>query len=376
MSDFLSRFRHFDWVLVTSMVPLVSAGLITFTSFGTDSYFFSRQIIWIVIATAIFIISAFIDLRFLRNSNVVAVLYITTLLILFALFLTGSIFRGAQSWFSVGLFAVQPIDIAKIVLVITLAKYFSRRHIEISYFRHIVVSGIYCLCLLLLVLAQPDFGSGVIVFLIWFGIVVVSGISPKHLGLVFGLGLLTFVVLWMLVFRPYQKDRVLTFLDPERDIRGSGYNAFQSVVAVGAGGLYGKGVGYGTQSRLSYLPEYETDFVFAAFAEEWGFIGVLLLFSFLGIVIWRVLANAIRGSTNFELFFGVGVAIILMAHLTINVGMNIGILPVTGVTMPFMSYGGSHLVAEFLGLGMLVGMRRYSKAAHSEVTNQELLGPA
>ena len=178
------------------------------------------------------------------------------------------------------------------------------------------------------------------------------------------------------MFRPYQKDRVLTFLDPERDIRGSGYNAFLSVVAVGAGGLYGKGVGYGTQSRLSYLPEYETDFVFAAFAEEWGFIGVLLLFSFLGIVIWRVLANAIRGSTNFELFLGVGVAIILMAHLTINVGMNIGILPVTGVTMPFMSYGGSHLVAEFLGLGMLVGMRRYSKAAHSEVTNQELLGPA
>ena len=274
-------------------------------------------------------------------------------MILFALFLTGSIFRGAQSWFSVGLFAVQPIDIAKIVLVITLAKYFSRRHIEISYFRHIVVSGIYCLCLLLLVLAQPDFGSGVIVFLIWFGIVVVSGISPKHLGLVFGLGLLTFVVLWMLVFRPYQKDRVLTFLDPERDIRGSGYNAFQSVVAVGAGGLYGKGVGYGTQSRLSYLPEYETDFVFAAFAEEWGFIGALLLFFFLAVIVWRVAKIGSRAGGNFERLYSVGLNTLLVTQFFIHTGMNVGILPITGLSMPFMSYGGSFLITIFAALGIL-----------------------
>ena len=331
---------------------------------------------WIGVSAVVFFVAAFIDWRFLRNSRVVIALYVFILLALGALLAVGSIFHGAQSWFSVGLFAIQPVDIAKLVLVITLAKYFSRRHVEISYFRNIVISGIYCLVLMFLVLAQPDFGSGVIIFLIWFSIVIISGIAPKHLALVFGIGLAVFAILWFFVFAPYQKDRVFTFLDPERDIRGSGYNAFQSVVAVGSGGVLGKGVGYGTQSRLSYLPEYETDFVFAAFAEEWGFVGVLTLFIFFGIIIWRVLMSASVGSTNFELFFGVGVAIIIMAHLTINVGMNIGLLPVTGVTMPFMSYGGSHLVAEFLALGMVVGMRRYSKAAHSEVTDQELLGPA
>ena len=376
MSQILSRFRHFDWVLIACLVPPVAAGLVTFTSFGTVSYFFSRQIVWIGVSAVVFFVAAFIDWRFLRNSRVVIALYVFILLALGALLAVGSIFHGAQSWFSVGLFAIQPVDIAKLVLVITLAKYFSRRHVEISYFRNIVISGIYCLVLMFLVLAQPDFGSGVIIFLIWFSIVIISGIAPKHLALVFGIGLAVFAILWFFVFAPYQKDRVFTFLDPERDIRGSGYNAFQSVVAVGSGGVLGKGVGYGTQSRLSYLPEYETDFVFAAFAEEWGFVGVLTLFIFFGIIIWRVLMSASVGSTNFELFFGVGVAIIIMAHLTINVGMNIGLLPVTGVTMPFMSYGGSHLVAEFLALGMVVGMRRYSKAAHSEVTDQELLGPA
>jgi rod shape determining protein RodA len=376
MSFLSSRFEHFDWVLLASLAPLVCAGLVTFTSFGSESYYFSRQLIWICVALAVFFTASFVDWRFLRNSKVVISLYLIAIGVLGALLLVGSIFRGAQSWFSLGFFAIQPVDLAKLVLVITLAKYFSRRHIEIAYFKNIVISGVYCLGLMLLVLAQPDFGSGVIVFLIWFSIVIVSGIAPKHLALVFGAGLGVFAILWFFVFAPYQKDRVLTFLDPERDIRGSGYNAFQSVVAVGSGGVTGKGVGYGTQSRLSYLPEYETDFVFAAFAEEWGFVGVIILFIFLGLVVWRVLMSASLGSTNFELFFGVGVAIIIMSHVVINVGMNIGLLPVTGVTMPFMSYGGSHLVAEFLGLGMVMGMRRYSRAAHSEVTDQELLGPA
>src|SRR3989344_1744752 len=376
MNALSSRFRHFDWILSISVLPVVVAGLVTFTSFGAECYFFSRQIIWIIIAIIVFLIASFIDWRFLRNSNIVMSFYLLTVFLLITLLAFGSVFQGAQSWFSFGIFAVQPVDIAKLILAVTLSKYFSRRHIEIAYFRHIAVSGLYCLLLMLLVLAQPDFGSGVIIFLVWLGMVIVSGIEIKHLALVLGVGLTIFTLLWFFIFVPYQKERILTFLDPERDIRGSGYNAFQSVIAVGSGGVYGKGVGYGTQSRLEYLPEYETDFVFAAFAEEWGFVGVTILFIFFVMIVWRVLAGAVVGSTNFELFFGVGVAIILMAHFTINVGMNIGLLPVTGVTMPFMSYGGSDLVAEFFGLGMVNGMRRYSKAAHSEVTDHELLGPA
>ena len=369
-------FSQIDWVLLLATLPIVGAGVITMSSFSGDNYFLSHQLIWIILGLCVFFVASNIDWRFLRRSSIVASLYVAVLFLLLSLFVFGTIVKGSQSWFSFGLFAIQPVDLAKLVFVITMAKYFSRRHIEIAHYRHILVSGLYAFLLFLAVAAQPDFGSAMIVFLIWLGLVVVSGLSLKHLVIVLGSGITTFALLWFFVFAPYQKDRILTFVDPERDIRGAGYNAFQSMVAVGAGGLVGKGVGYGTQSRLEFLPEFQTDFIFAAFAEEWGFIGCLLLFSFMAVVIWRILSIAMSGSTNFEVFFGVGVAIIFMSHFIVNVGMNIGLLPVTGVTLPFMSYGGSHLVAEFLALGMLTGMSRYSRPAHADTSSQELLGPA
>src|SRR3989338_5124511 len=277
LKEFLS---NIDWILFGSTLPILSAGLITMSSFVGENYFFSRQVIWIVISFEVFLFASLIDWRFLRRTGVVVTLYSISLIILLTLFVFGSIVKGAQSWFSFGLFAVQPVDLAKLILVITLTKYFSRRHIEIANYRHIIISGLYTLIVFALVAIQPDFGSAIIMFLIWFGMVLVSGISPKHLAVVLGSGVTAFVLLWSFVFAPYQKERILTFIDPERDIRGAGYNAFQSMVAVGAGGLVGKGVGYGTQSRLEFLPEFQTDFIFAAFAEEWGFIGPLLLFIF------------------------------------------------------------------------------------------------
>ena len=226
----------------------------------------------------------------------------------------------------------------------------------------------------LLILLQPDFGSGVVVGLIWLGMIIFSGVSKKHLLAVLGLGVAAFVVAWFFVFAPYQKERIITFIHPLADIRGAGYNAFQSTVAIGSGRIWGKGVGYGTQSRLQFLPEYETDFIFAAFAEEWGLIGVLVLFLLFAVVIWRVVALAMVGETNFEALFGIGLVIFLISHLIINVGMNLGLLPVTGLTLPFMSYGGSHLVTEFLGLGMLLGMNRYARGYHRDDLKNEFLG--
>jgi rod shape determining protein RodA len=182
------------------------------------------------------------------------------------------------------------------------------------------------------------------------------------------------IFLWAFVFAPYQKARILTFIHPLTDTTGAGYNALQSTIAVGSGGLFGKGIGYGTQSRLEFLPEYETDFIFAAFAEEWGFVGVVLLFFLFGVVFWRILLNAMRGSTNFEILYGLGVAIMFMSHFIVHVGMNIGLLPVTGTTVPFLSYGGSHLFTEFLSLGILVGMRKYQRVFHKDDTKNEFLG--
>ncbi len=180
--------------------------------------------------------------------------------------------------------------------------------------------------------------------------------------------------MWLFAFKPYQKDRIVNFIHPLSDIRGSGYNAYQSTIAVGSGQVFGKGVGYGTQSRLNFLPEYETDFIFAAFSEEWGFAGSIMILLLFGLVVWRIIANAMVGATNFETLFGTGVAMLFMSHIFINIGMNIGLLPVTGITLPLMSYGGSHLLAEFSALGILMGMRRYSRAAHRDDMKNEFLG--
>lgn len=366
--------ERIDWILFFSLLPIIAAGLITMHSFVGESIFFERQIIWVLLGIAIFFSLSFIDFRFLRKTGVVVSFYAGAVTLLSLLFIVGSVFQGAQSWFDFGAFAFQPSDIAKLALIVLLAKYFSRRHIEIAHVRHILISALYAFIIFFLVLVQPDFGSAIIIFLIWLGMVMVSGISKKHLFVVLLLIVLSTSFLWFFGFEDYQRDRLLTFLHPYTDISGAGYNAYQSTVAVGSGELFGKGVGYGTQSRLQFLPEYETDFIFAAFAEEWGYFGVLLLFLFYGIVLWRVLHTAMRGETNFEILYGLGVAILLMGHFIIHVGMNIGLLPITGTTIPFMSYGGSHLLTEFIALGILMGQRRFSRPVHKEELDREFIG--
>lgn len=363
-----------DWVLLAAIIPILAAGLVTMHSFSGDDHFFSRQLVWIGIGLAIFFVTSFVDFRFLRRTEIIVVLYVAMCAVLAFLLIIGSEIRGVQSWFSLGAFAVQPSDPAKLILIVLLAKYFSRRHVEIAHARHVLVSGLYALALFLLVMFQPDFGSAIIIFLIWFGMVLVSGISKKHLLIVLSAGLVSFTVLWFFGFQDYQRTRILTFLHPYTDIAGSGYNAYQSTVAVGSGEWLGKGIGFGTQSRLKFLPEYETDFIFSAYAEEWGFVGVILLFALYGVVVFRILRNATQGISNFEILFGVGIAIYFMSHFVIHVGMNMGLLPVTGLVLPFMSYGGSHIVSEFLGIGILMGMRRYRRVVERESIQNEFLG--
>lgn len=364
-----------DWILFGAIIPIVLAGLVTMNSFlSGNNEFFIRQVIWLAISVCVFFVFSSIDFKFLRRTQVVVWMFIFALGILSLLFVFGSINQGSQSWFNIGAFSIQPSEIVKLILIIILAKYFSRRHIEIKNIRHIIVSGAYAAIFFLLILAQGDFGSALIIFAIWFGMVLVSGISKTHLLLVFLLGAVSFGVLWVGVLEPYQKARIMSFLHPLEDIRGAGYNAYQSTITVGSGQLFGKGLGFGSQSRLQFLPEYQTDFIFAAFAEEWGFLGVISIFIFYGIVIWRILDASFHGASNFEILFGLGLATMFMAHFIIHVGMNIGLLPVTGITIPFMSYGGTHLLTTFAGLGILMGMRRYARAAHKDVMKNEFLG--
>lgn len=364
------RFIAMDWVLFFAVLPLVAAGLVTMNSFTGETGFFERQLLWAGVSLIVFFLLSAVDWRFLRRTDVIVALFLSSVVVLLALFGLGKVVKGAQSWFDFGFFSFQPSDPIKLVVILLLAKYFSRRHIEIAHIRHILVSGFYVFVIFMLVFLQPDFGSAIIIFLLWFGMVLVSGISKKHLLLVFAIGLVSFAGLWFFVFKEYQKNRIMTFVNPLADVRGAGYNANQSMIAVGSGEVWGKGIGYGTQSRLNFLPEYQTDFIFASFAEEWGFIGVILIFLLYGILIWRILLNALYGATNFETLFGVGIAILFIAHFLIHIGMNIGLLPVTGTTVPFMSYGGTNLLSSFTGLGVLMGMRKYKRDARRDMVGK------
>ena len=368
------RLPQIDWLLFLFVLPVLGAGLVTMKSFTEATPYFNHQLIWIGISFFVFFLFSYIDFRFLKRTDILVVLFLIFSSLLLLLFIVGHISNGARSWFSLGGFSFQPSDMMKLVVILMLAKYFSRRHVEIDNFKHIFVSGLYALIPFLLVFLQPDFGGAMIIFFIWFGMTIVSGISKRYILLVLGSGVAIFLLLWISILHPYQKQRIVNFVEPLSNIHGSGYNVYQSTIAVGSGKLFGKGVGFGTQSRLKFLPRYQTDFIFAAFGEEWGFIGVILLFILLELIIWRILHIALLGATNFEILYGIGIAIFFMSHFIINIGMNIGIMPVTGITLPLMSYGGSHLLTEFMGLGILMGMRRYARVAHRDDMRNEFLG--
>lgn len=368
------RTIQMDNILLLALIPLIGGSLTTLYVFGGDNALFDKQVLWFACGFAIFFVISALDTRFLRRSGVVLSVYLGLAFLLLLLFLVGSVFKGARSWFDIGAFAVQPADPMKLALILVLAKYFSRRHIEIAHIKHIIISGGYALLPFLLVLVQPDFGSAIIIFTIWFGMTFLSGIKARHLFIILGGGALSFLFLWMFIFQPYQKERIMTFVHPLADVQGAGYNAHQSAIAVGSGGLVGKGIGYGTQSRLNFLPEHETDFIFASFAEEWGFVGILILFGAFGVIFWRIGAAALVGASNFETLYALGLGIFLLTQFVVHVGMNISLLPVTGQTLPFMSYGGSHLMTEFAGLGILFGMRRYARGAHRDNMRNEFLG--
>jgi rod shape determining protein RodA len=367
-------FSHIDWFLFAAALAISFLGLATMRSFSVQNDFFDKQIVWICVAVIVFFAASLPDYSFLKRTQVLTILYGVIVFALTLIFVFGSVVKGAQNRFNLGLFFVQPADPAKLILVAVLSKYFARRHVEIKAPRHILISGVYALTLFVLVFLQPDFGSALIIAAIWFGMVLVAGISWKHMLILFVTAAIVFTGLWSFGLKQYQKDRIITFIHPLANIQTTGYNAYQSTVAVGSGELFGKGIGYGTQSKLQFLPEYQTDFIFAAFAEEWGFVGVVLLIGLFTVVIVRILAISARGADNFDMLFAAGIAIYFTAQFLVHAGMNMGLLPITGTTMPFMSYGGSHLLTEYFALGILMSMRKHARPTLQAPDQTEIVG--
>lgn len=238
-------------------------------------------------------------------------------------------------------------------MILILAQYFSLRHIELYRIRHIIASGIYTAIPALLIFFQPDLGSAMVLIFLWLGIMIIAGIKFQQLVILFLIGIIILSIAWLVVLKPYQKDRIISFINPYIDPRGSSYQRIQSVIAVGAGQLWGRGLGQGSQSQLQFLPEQHTDFIFASIAEEWGFIGVCILFVAYCILFWRIIKTSLQASNNFARLFCIGALVVFFFQIFVNIGMNLGLLPIAGISLPFLSYGGSNLIISFITLGII-----------------------
>ena len=352
---FLYFLKKLDWVLIISIILLTAIGLMSIfsTSFYHEKSYFYKQAGFIVFGLFLMLIFAFIDYRFFRNHSMfLLVLYlVSAFLLVVVLFLGRS--KGVASWFRFGVFGFEPVELAKFVMVLIFAQYFSLRHIELYRLTHVVISGIYTALVTVLVFFQPDLGSAMVLVFLWIGIMIIAGIKWKQLLLLFLLGAILFGVAWIVVLKPYQKDRITSFLNPYLDPQGTGYHRIQSMIAIGSGQLFGRGLGHGPQSQLNFLPEQHTDFIFASIGEEWGFVGLLIIFILYFLMFWRIIKIALRAPNNFARLFCVGFSIILIFHILVNIGMNLGVLPIAGISLPFVSYGGSNLLINFVMLGMV-----------------------
>lgn len=359
--NFFSHIKRFDWVLLGSAIFLAGLGLLSLysSSLGRmDFSQFEKQIVFLGIGLVAMLVVSFIDWRILRNNSfLILTLYGVGVLALAGLLLFAPEVRGVQRWYRIGGLAIHPLEFVKIALIILMAKYFSMRHVEIHRIRHILISGIYFGVPALLVFLQPDLGSSILILFLWVSVLLVAGISWRHF---FGLALvaaLMFSVGWSVFLHDYQKDRLMSFVAPELDPLGIGWSQTQARIAVGNGGLFGQGIGNGTQTQYGFLSEPHTDFIFSAIAEELGLAGVLALFIGFGVFLWRILQIGLDAGSNFARLFSAGFATLIIVHIAINIGMNLGFLPIIGLPLPLLSYGGSSLVMSFAAIGILQSMR-------------------
>lgn len=355
----LRHLKRLDWLLLAAAITLTLFGLVSlYSSGGGELANFKKQALWLAIGLVFMVGVSFFDYRILKNySAPIVALYIVSVLLLIGLLFFGVSIRGAENWYRVGGITIEPVEFAKIAVILILAKYFSIRHIEMYRITHVIVSGVYVAVPVFLVVIQKEIGSLLVLLSIWIGIMILAGIKIKHVLLLAALGGLIFFLSWTFLFQDYQKERFISFLNPEADPQGAGYNARQSVVAIGSGGLFGKGLGEGTQAKLGFLPEPHTDFIYAAIVEELGLVGAVLLLCCFALLFRRIMKILKNAQNNFARLVAAGFLVLLVSQAFINMGMTLGILPITGIPLPFVSYGGSSLITLFAMLGILQSIK-------------------
>ncbi len=355
--------RQIDWLLIISIIGLLILGALvirsaTFQDQKSENGLadvFQKQLVWIIVGIIALTLIWILDYHLLKGYYLH--FYIFNLILLFVVLFLGNREPGAQRWIQIGSFHLQPSEFAKLIIIITLASFLSFRRGEIDKAKDIAMSFGHIALPSLFIFLQPDLGTSLVLLAILIGQLFISGIRLKQLGLILAIGVfIVFIILQFNLLQDYQMNRLLTFINPELDPQGAGYNLTQSKIAIGSGQIFGKGLFSGTQTNLRFLPARHTDFIFSVVGEELGFIGTTLVLVLYLIIITRGIAAAINSKDIYGALIAIGIVSMWVFQITVNVGMTIGIMPITGIPLPFLSYGGSSLLINMLSVGLLLNI--------------------
>lgn len=364
--------KNFDFTLFVIILFIIAFGLTILSSAthatmarGDDPYaYVKKQGIAIFLGLAA--IGFIMKLDYTRIARYAKIIYVANVLLLAAVMVLGETHKGAQSWIPIGSFSLQPSEFAKIAMIITFAVYLSGREGKLNKFRDLVPTFLFFGLPMMLILMQPDLGTALVFIAIYFGMLFVAGANPKNLIALILVGAL--LVVGVLVaqlgfgmdkpLKPYQLDRLTIFVDPYKDPKGAGYHVIQSLVSLGSGGVWGKGLFKGTQTQLNFLPEQKNDFIFSVVGEEFGFAGSIILLFLFYLFVLRGIKIAVKSKDMLGTLLATGIVSMIVFHLLVNIGMAAGIMPITGIPLPFFSYGGSSMLANLLGVGILLNVHQ------------------
>ena len=356
----LKKMKKFDYVLLLSAFLLLAIGITAVYSatYTRTTSFYQKQILWAIIGTGMFFTFSNIDYRiYSRYSKLI---YIFNVVFLISVFIFGSKVLGAQRWIKLGPISIQPSELAKLFVVLTFSDLLIRNYKDtFRGFKDLILSGIHIVPIFLLVAAQPDLGTGVVILFVYMVLIFLNGIDYKTYFTLCGVGAALMPVAYFFALKPYQRQRVFAFLHPEDDLLGSGWNIIQSKIAVGSGQLFGKGFLNGTQDKLRFLPESQTDFIFAVISEEFGFVGSVTIIGLYFLLIFTILKIAQKTEDRYGQLVCYGIAAIIFFHTLVNIGMVIGVMPVKGLPLLLLSYGGSSLMFVSTMLGIVQSVKTY-----------------
>lgn len=357
--------KHFDYLTFSIVMLLSLIGIMTIYSATRPPVetlnhpdFYLKQILWLVISLSALVMVTLFDYQwFYRLSRY---LYIVGLIMLIVVLIAGKTTMGAQRWIMLGPLTFQPSEFFRVVFIIAFSAYLTTLQEPLQDKTYIKSALLFALFPLLLVFKQPDLGTTILLFFIFVSLSLIKGINRKFIALALVIAIISVPFLGQILWdrlKDYQKSRITAFISPEEDVAGAGYHINQSKITIGSGGLFGKGYLKGTQGPLRFLPEKHTDFIFAVYAEEWGFIGSVFLIGLYLLLLLRGLDTALKAKDEFGRLVAAGITSMFFIYLTVNVGMTMGILPVVGVPLPFVSYGGTALLSNFIAAGILISIR-------------------